>query len=253
MLGGASSSARTSMTVPRRRRLRHRAAVGRQRRRRHRAARHRHGRPRRARRASPHGRLCLRPRSHDRRGAALDSPRRPARLRFARGAHGLRHRLVPRLRGRHHARQAARVQRRARVRSRRGAAVTAPLELDQVTLTVELGPLRLEHPLVDASGTFDILEYARRYRGDFLADFPYAAYVPKTVTADARPGNPAPRVTETPAGMINAIGLENPGVDAWIEGLPEWAALRRPVIVSVGGNSPDQYAAVVRALTQGAF
>jgi len=50
------------------------------------------------------------------------------------------------------------------------------------------------------------------------------------------------------AGMINAIGLENPGVDAWIEGLPEWAALRRPVIVSVGGNSPDQYAAVVRAL-----
>jgi dihydroorotate dehydrogenase (NAD+) catalytic subunit len=126
--------------------------------------------------------------------------------------------------------------------------VTAPLELDQVTLSVELGPLRLEHPLVDASGTFDILEYARRYRGDFLADFPYAAYVPKTVTADARTGNPAPRVTETPAGMINAIGLENPGIDAWIGGLPEWAALRRPVIVSVGGNSPDQYAAVVLAL-----
>jgi hypothetical protein len=48
--------------------------------------------------------------------------------------------------------------------------------------------------------------------------------------------------------MINAIGLENPGIDAWIGGLPEWAALRKPVIVSVGGNSPDQYAAVVRAL-----
>ena len=73
--------------------------------------------------------------------------------------------------------------------------MTAPLELDQVTLSVELGPLRLEHPLVDASGTFDLLEYARRYRGDFFADFPYAAYVPKTVTADARTGNPAPRVT----------------------------------------------------------
>ncbi len=126
--------------------------------------------------------------------------------------------------------------------------MTGRLELDQVTLAVELGPLRLEHPLVDASGTFDLLEYARRYRGDFFADFPYAAYVPKTVTAEARTGNPPPRVTETAAGMINAIGLENPGIDAWIRGLPEWARLRRPVIVSVGGNSPDQYAAVVRTL-----
>ena len=126
--------------------------------------------------------------------------------------------------------------------------MTASLELDQVALAVELGPLRLEHPLVDASGTFDLLEYARRYSGDYFADFPYAAYVPKTVTVDARTGNPPPRVTETSAGMINAIGLENPGIDAWIGGLAEWAALRQPVIVSVGGNSPDQYAAVVRTL-----
>jgi dihydroorotate dehydrogenase (NAD+) catalytic subunit len=126
--------------------------------------------------------------------------------------------------------------------------MTGPLAAEQVSLVVELGPLRLAHPLVNASGTFDLLEYARRYRGDYFADFPYAAYVPKTVTADARRGNPAPRVTETAAGMINAIGLENPGVDAWIAGLAEWAALRTPVIVSVGGNSPDQYAAVVRAL-----
>ena len=106
---------------------------------------------------------------------------------------------------------------------------------------------RLEHPLVDASGTFDLLEYARRYDGDYFADFPFAAYVPKTVTADARTGNPPPRVTETPAGMINAIGLENPGIDAWIDRLPEWAPLRQPVIVSVGGNAPAQYAAVVAA------
>jgi dihydroorotate dehydrogenase (NAD+) catalytic subunit len=115
-------------------------------------------------------------------------------------------------------------------------------------LSVRLGPLALEHPLMDASGTFDLLEYARRYDGDYFADFPYAAYVPKTVTADARIGNPPPRVTETAAGMINAIGLENPGVRAWIGHLPEWAALRQPVIVSVGGNEPGQYAAVVTAL-----
>ncbi|HEY5388674.1 MAG TPA: dihydroorotate dehydrogenase [Thermoleophilia bacterium] len=126
--------------------------------------------------------------------------------------------------------------------------MTGPLDLDKVTLGVQLGPLLLEHPLLDASGTFDLLEYARRYEGDYFADFPYAAYVPKTVTADARTGNPAPRVTETPSGMINAIGLENPGIDAWIDGLAGWAALPRPVLVSVGGNSPDQYAAVVRAL-----
>ena len=115
-------------------------------------------------------------------------------------------------------------------------------------LSVNLGPIQLEHPLVDASGTFDLLEYSRRYDGDYFADFPYAAYVPKTVTADARTGNPTPRVTETPAGMINAIGLENPGIQAWIELLPEWATLRQPVIVSVGGNEPGQYASVIAAL-----
>jgi dihydroorotate dehydrogenase (NAD+) catalytic subunit len=129
----------------------------------------------------------------------------------------------------------------------RGAA-GAPLRAGGPDLSVRLGPVALEHPLVDASGTFDLLEYARRYDGDYFADFPYAAYVPKTVTADARTGNPAPRVTETASGMINAIGLENPGIDAWIERLPEWAGLRQPVIVSVGGNEPAQYAAVVTAL-----
>ncbi|NLE21561.1 MAG: dihydroorotate dehydrogenase [Actinobacteria bacterium] len=125
----------------------------------------------------------------------------------------------------------------------------APLD-PSPDLSVSLGPIVLDHPLVDASGTFDLLEYARRYDGDYFADFPYAAYVPKTVTVDARTGNPAPRVTETPSGMINAIGLENPGVRAWIARLGEWAHLRQPVIVSVGGNEPEQYAAVVAALDE---
>ncbi len=128
--------------------------------------------------------------------------------------------------------------------------MTASLSPDQVDLRVRLGDIELAHPLIDASGTFDVLEYARRYEGDYFAAFPYAAYVPKTVTEDARTGNPAPRVTETPSGMINAIGLENPGVAAWIAGLSAWARLSQPVLVSVGGNSPQQYAAVVRALEQ---
>jgi dihydroorotate dehydrogenase (NAD+) catalytic subunit len=126
--------------------------------------------------------------------------------------------------------------------------VSPPLEPAAVDLAVSLGPIALEHPLIDASGTFDLLEYARRAEGDYIARFPYAAYVPKTVTVDPRAGNPPPRVTETAAGMINAIGLENPGVDAWLKALPEWATLRRPVIVSVGGNAPEQYAAVIAAV-----
>lgn len=119
-----------------------------------------------------------------------------------------------------------------------------------VDLRVKLGDLELEHPLIDASGTFDLLEIARRVSGDYFAEFPYAAYVPKTVTVDARTGNPPPRVTETASGMVNAIGLENPGVEAFVEGLPALASLRQPVIVSVGGNSAAQYAAVVERLEE---
>jgi len=125
--------------------------------------------------------------------------------------------------------------------------VSASIDVD---LRVSLGSLELEHPLVDASGTFDLLELARRSKEDWFAAFPYAAYVPKTVTVDARMGNPPPRVTETPSGMINAIGLENPGVEVFVEGLPALAALRQPVIVSVGGNAPEQYAAVVRRIEE---
>jgi len=126
--------------------------------------------------------------------------------------------------------------------------VNGPIEPGAVHLSVQLGPIRMEHPLLDASGTYDLLEHARRSEGDYFARFPYAAYVPKTVTADARTGNPPPRVTETAAGMINAIGLENPGIDAWIAALPQWSALSQSVIVSVGGNAPAQYAAVIERL-----
>lgn len=113
-------------------------------------------------------------------------------------------------------------------------------------LAVRLGDLELDHPLVNASGTFDAVECAGRVRGDLFADFPFAAYVPKTVTAAARTGNPPPRVTETACGMLNAIGLENPGIEEWLCALPALAALRQPLVLSVGGNSLDEYAQVVR-------
>lgn len=126
--------------------------------------------------------------------------------------------------------------------------MTAPLRPEEVDLGVTLAGVRLAHPLLDASGTFDLEEYARRYDGDYLDDFPYAAYVPKTVTSEPREGNPPPRVTETACGMVNAIGLENPGVAAWLDRLGGWARLRQPVIVSVGGNRPQEFADAVAAI-----
>jgi dihydroorotate dehydrogenase (NAD+) catalytic subunit len=121
---------------------------------------------------------------------------------------------------------------------------------DKVDLAVSLGPLRLRHPIMNASGTFDLLEIDARYERDFVADFPFSAYVPKTVTHEARAGNPPPRVGETACGMINAIGLANPGLESFLDGLRSLAGLREPLLVSVGGSRREDYAAVVEALEE---
>jgi dihydroorotate dehydrogenase (NAD+) catalytic subunit len=115
-------------------------------------------------------------------------------------------------------------------------------------LSVAIGTLRLPHPVLNASGTYDLLEAAARYEGDPFADFPFAAYVPKTVTLELRQGNPPPRVTETPAGMVNSIGLQNPGLDGYLPELARLAALAAPVIVNIGGSRPEDYVAVVERL-----
>jgi dihydroorotate dehydrogenase (NAD+) catalytic subunit len=112
-------------------------------------------------------------------------------------------------------------------------------------LSVSLGALRLAHPVLNASGTFDLYAADASMAHDWFADFPFAAYVAKTVTLEARAGNPPPRVTETPSGMVNAIGLENPGIEAWLQEMPQLARLREPLIVSVGGSRRQDYAAVV--------
>ncbi len=115
-------------------------------------------------------------------------------------------------------------------------------------LSVAIGPLRLPHPVLNASGTYDLLEAAARYEGRSFAEFPFAAYVPKTVTLEARAGNPPPRITETPAGMVNSIGLQNPGLDGYLPDLARLAALSAPVIVNVGGGRPEDYVTVVERL-----
>ena len=118
-------------------------------------------------------------------------------------------------------------------------------------LSVRLGPLRLEHPIVNASGTMEIFELAEVFGPDILDHPPVAAYVPKTITVDARAGNRPPRMLETPAGMINAIGLSGEGLQAFIAGrLPQLLALPCPLILSVGGFSLEEYVTLASELSE---
>ena len=80
---------------------------------------------------------------------------------------------------------------------------------NKVDLTVELGGLKLKNPVMTASGTF---AFGEAYE-DFFSPAELGALVVKGVTLEPRQGNPGPRLVETPAGLLNAIGLENPGVE----------------------------------------
>jgi dihydroorotate dehydrogenase (NAD+) catalytic subunit len=115
-----------------------------------------------------------------------------------------------------------------------------------VDLTVDLGRgLVLANPILVASGTFG---YGVEY-GDVVDVDRLGAICCKGTTLKARIGNPTPRVTETPGGMLNSIGLQNPGVDAVIEKYAaSWATWKVPVIVNVAGESVADYVAVTRRL-----
>jgi dihydroorotate dehydrogenase (NAD+) catalytic subunit len=124
------------------------------------------------------------------------------------------------------------------------------LTVVEVDLSVDLAPRRpgallLRNPMLVASGTFGYgIEYGEVIDVDRLG-----AICCKGTTLRARIGNPPPRVTETPAGMLNSIGLQNPGVDAVLERYaPRWASWLVPVIVNVAGESVEDYVAVARKL-----
>ena len=76
-------------------------------------------------------------------------------------------------------------------------------------MTVDFCGLRLAHPIVNGSGTFDAIAARRAFGDALLEQFPFAAFVSKTITLEPRVGNPPPRLYETPAGLINSIGLPN--------------------------------------------
>lgn len=112
-------------------------------------------------------------------------------------------------------------------------------------LRVSLGSLQLRNPVMVAAGTFG---YGLEYR-DLLDLTQLGAIVTKSLTLAPRMGNPPPRVAETPAGMLNSIGLQNDGVDAFLmETLPRLREYGTPIIASVAGEIVEEYVQVAEKL-----
>lgn len=112
-------------------------------------------------------------------------------------------------------------------------------------LSVRLGRLELKNPVLVASGTFG---YVREMAG-FVHLQRLGGVIPKTVTARPRAGNPTPRTVETPSGMLNAIGLDNDGIDHFIDHhLPYLRTVGTAVIANVAGESEDDFVALAERL-----
>ncbi len=109
--------------------------------------------------------------------------------------------------------------------------------------------LELAHPVVNGSGTFDAIAAQRAFGDALLEQFPFAAFVSKTITLEPRAGNPPPRLWEAPAGLINSIGLPNRGLAGYLErDLPVLARLPVPLITNVMGSTAREVRALVEAV-----
>lgn len=118
--------------------------------------------------------------------------------------------------------------------------------MSALDLSVAIAGVRLQNPVMSASGTFGYgLEFA-----PYLDLSRVGAIVTKAVTLRPRDGNPPPRIRETPAGVLNAIGLQNPGVQVFLEEkLPALRGYGVPVIVNVSGSTAEETAELARILT----
>jgi dihydroorotate dehydrogenase (NAD+) catalytic subunit len=118
---------------------------------------------------------------------------------------------------------------------------------ERADLAVEIGGLKLANPVLAASGTFGFgMEMIRIAEVQRLG-----AVVLKSLTVKPRAGNPPPRIVETPAGMLNAIGLENPGIEAFLRTyLPQVRSLGVPLVANIAGASSPEYAELARRLTR---
>ena len=116
----------------------------------------------------------------------------------------------------------------------------------QTDLRVNLAGVELKNPVVVASGTFG---FGREY-GQFYDLSELGGICVKGLTARRREGNPAPRIAETPMGILNSVGLQNPGVDAFIETeLPFLRQYDVKVIANISGNTPEEYGVMCEKLS----
>ncbi len=127
-----------------------------------------------------------------------------------------------------------------------GSAADRPTAADAasaaaVDLTVRIGPLTLKNPVGTGSGTF-----GKGLEASPFVDFArLGCLVVKTITSAPRPGNPPPRLAETAGGLLNSIGLANPGAEAWIRDvLPSLRDIGTPLVVNVAGHDIDDFAAL---------
>ena len=112
-------------------------------------------------------------------------------------------------------------------------------------LSVTIGKLKLNNPVIAASGTFG---YGEEYK-DLVPLEILGAIITKSITLNPKKGNPPPRIIETASGMLNAIGLQNEGVENFIkEKVPYLKKLKVPVIVSIAGEKVDEYEKLARIL-----
>ena len=109
---------------------------------------------------------------------------------------------------------------------------------EKIDLSVNLAGMTMKNPVVVASGTFG---FGREY-GQFYDLGQLGGICAKGLTLNPRQGNPAPRIAETPMGILNSVGLQNPGVDAFIaQELPFLRNFDVKVIANISGNTPEEY------------
>ena len=112
-------------------------------------------------------------------------------------------------------------------------------------LSTTLGPLALKNPVLVAAGTFG---YGLEFQ-EFFDLESIGGVITKTLTLKPREGNPAPRVVETPSGMLNAVGLQNVGIEEFLKDKwPDLSALKIPVIVSIAGFSEAEFVDIAKRL-----
>jgi len=116
---------------------------------------------------------------------------------------------------------------------------------------IEFCGIELRHRVINASGCFDALAAARVFGEALFEEFPFAAYVSKTITLHAREGNPPPRLWESEAGLINSIGLPNRGLGAYLESdIPALARLPVPLFTNVMGSTAEEVGELVESLEE---